>query len=110
MKNRSLRFKMVAGGVMAVLIPLLVVGGFAVNRAMNALEDVSKSQSQELAKSLANMATLAVHEEMKIVTQLATRDVVINAAAEYAESRAMGGGECGKSHGGNDRDGSEKRQ
>jgi methyl-accepting chemotaxis protein len=96
MKNRSLRFKMVVGGVMAVLIPLLIVGGFAVNRAMNALEDVSKSQSQEVAKSLANMATLAVHEEMKIVTQLATRDVVINAAAEYAESRTMGGENAAK--------------
>jgi len=84
MKNRSLRFKMIMGGVMAVLVPLLVVGGFAIYKAMNALEDVSKSQSMEVAKGLAHMSNLALQEELKIAAQMAQRDVVINAATEYA--------------------------
>jgi len=89
MKNRSLRFKMMVGGVMAVLVPLLVVGGFAIYKAMNALEDVSQSQSREVAKGLALMANLAVQEEMKITAQTAQRDVVMNAAANMTDDAML---------------------
>ncbi|MFO7568492.1 MAG: cache domain-containing protein [Smithellaceae bacterium] len=85
MKNRSLRFKMMAGGLIAVFIPILVIGALSIYRASTALENVSKSQSLEVAKSLANMANLAVKEEMKIVAQTAQRDIVISAAVKYAE-------------------------
>jgi len=84
MKNRSLRFKMMVGGVLIALVPLLVVGGFSAYKAMNALEDVSQSQSSEVAKSLAHMANLAVQEEMKITAQVAQNAMVIEAAAENA--------------------------
>jgi len=60
MKRRPLRLKMMLGGLIAVLVPLLLVGGFAVIKAMNALEEVSKGQSEEVAKNLANMANLAL--------------------------------------------------
>jgi len=85
MSNRSLRFKMITGGIIAVLLPLLVIGGFSIYRSGDALEEVSKSQSMEMAKGLAHMANLAVQEEMKIVAQMALRDVVIDVATKYAE-------------------------
>lgn len=88
MKNRSLRFKMIAGGILAVIVPLLIVGGFAVYKAMSALEDVSKSQSVEVAKSLAHMTEVALQEEMKIASQLAVRDVVIDAATKRGDTES----------------------
>jgi len=64
---------------------LLVVGTFSIFKAMNALEDVSQSQSKEVAKGLAHMANLAVQEEMKISAQVAQNAMIINGAAEHAE-------------------------
>ena len=88
MKKRSLRSRMTMIGVLAVLVPLLVVGSFAIYRAMNALEDVSKDDSAELAKSVANMANMAVQEELKITVQTAHRDVVIRAAEKSMDGTA----------------------
>lgn len=84
MKNRSLRFKMMLGGMLAVLVPLLVVGGFSMFRSMTALDDLSRSQSVSIAKGLAHMTNLAVQEEMKIIVQTSQREAVIAAATEHA--------------------------
>jgi len=88
MRSYSLKFKMMASGLIAVFLPLLVIGGLSIYRAGNALEDVSKSQSMEVAKGLAHMTNLALLEEMKITAQTAQRDVIIEAAAKYAEGAA----------------------
>jgi len=88
MKKRSLQSRMTLVGILAVLLPLLVVGGFAIYRAMNALEEVSKDDSAELAKSVASMANMAVQEELKIAVQTANREVVIRAAEKSLEGTA----------------------
>ena len=85
MNNRSLRFKMMMGGVIAVLLPLLVVGGFSIYKSMNALEAVSQSQSLEVAKGLAHMADLAVQEEMKIAAQVSQNSAIAAAIANPAD-------------------------
>jgi methyl-accepting chemotaxis protein len=75
---------MMTAGLLAVLVPLLVVGSFAIYKSMSALENVAKSQSMEIAKGLAHMANLALHEELKIMTQVSQRDVIIAAATEHS--------------------------
>ena len=95
MKNRSLRFKMMLGGILIVLVPLLVVGGFSAFKSGNALEEMAVSQSQEVAKGIANMANLAVQEEMKIASQIAVNNSVIEAAASNARG-AKDGAEAAK--------------
>ena len=76
---------MITGGVMAVFIPLLVIGVISIYQAMNALEDVSKSQSMEVAKGLAHMANMAVQEEIKIATQISQNSVVVAAATNPSD-------------------------
>lgn len=88
MKKRSLRFKMMFGGLVAVLVPLLIVGGFAVYKSSGSLQDVAESQSVEVAKSLANMANLAVQEELKIVSQISGLSVIVDVAAKHAQGAA----------------------
>ncbi|MRR16881.1 MAG: methyl-accepting chemotaxis protein [Deltaproteobacteria bacterium] len=93
MNKRSLQFKMITIGVLAVLLPLFVVGGFSVYKAMRAMEEASASQATEVAKGLAHVANLVVQEELGTITQLAVRDVVVAAAqtrgdAENAKATA----------------------
>jgi len=85
MKKRSLSFKMILGGMIAVFVPVLVIGSFAVYQSRKTMTEDNMSQAMEMSKSLANMATLAVQEEMKIVTHLSQRDAMIAGASKFAK-------------------------
>jgi len=95
MGKKSLRFKMILGGIIGVLVPLLVVGVFSALKASSALEESAQSQSMEVAKGLANMANLFVQEEMKIAAQIAANNSVIEAAVKNAQG-AKDGAEAAK--------------
>lgn len=90
MKNRSLRFRMISGGVLAVLLPLLILGAFSLYNTVGAIKEMSHAQTTEVAKGLAYMANLAVSEEMKMAGQFAHNATIVQAAMEYA-----GGGKAG---------------
>ena len=47
MKRKSLGFKLVAGGIAVVLIPLVVVGLFSVNKASKSLEGLGQRAVRE---------------------------------------------------------------
>lgn len=84
MKNSAgLRTKMIIGSIVAVLVPLLVVGGFAIFEARDALEKQSRSESINTVEGLANLANNVMQEELKIVVQASLRESVVNAASEY---------------------------
>jgi methyl-accepting chemotaxis protein len=76
---------MMTVGLLAVLVPLLVVGSFAIYKSMSALEDAAKSEALGVAKGMGYMTNLAIEEEMKIVIQTAQRSLVIKGAEKYLE-------------------------
>ncbi len=80
MKKRTLGFKLVAGGIAAVLIPLLVVGLFAVNKASTSITEASKSQALNIASDLAGAVDLVLEEQVKKVESLAAVDAFRQAA------------------------------
>lgn len=84
MKKRTLEFKLVAGGILLVLIPLLVTGIFSTLRSSKALESTAMGQSEQVAKSVGNMVQLVLQEEIKVATHLASNNTVIEAAAGVA--------------------------
>jgi methyl-accepting chemotaxis protein len=86
-----LAFKLVAGGIAAVAIPLLVVGLFSVVRSSSALETLGKDQARQVADDLASMTQLVLEEELKVVSQLA-----LNSGA-VAVLEAASGGDAGAS-------------
>ena len=90
MEKFSLRTKLMVCVMVAVLAPLVFVGFFSVYKSSSALEAQALTQSMEVARGLANMANIAVQEEMKIASQTALRDTVIEAAAKYAQGVAEG--------------------
>ncbi|MCF8120382.1 MAG: Cache 3/Cache 2 fusion domain-containing protein, partial [Deltaproteobacteria bacterium] len=80
MKKRSLNFKLIAGGVLIVLIPILVIGIFSITKASKSLEVLAKEQAINLAKDLANMTQLVLQEEVKLTRELSSTNAALAAA------------------------------
>ncbi len=90
MKKMTLGFKLVAGGIIAVLIPLLVVGLFAAIKAGNALDEAAKDRAMKGAHYLADMVQEVLTVELKLASELAMSNDAINAAAN-AKVETMNG-------------------
>jgi methyl-accepting chemotaxis protein len=76
MKTKSLRFKLIAGGVLTVLIPLLAVGYFSVDRASSALKDLAGEQVVNLSQDLSNMVDLVLREEIKLIKGIGAEEIL----------------------------------
>ncbi len=90
MGKRSLGFKLVAGGVAIVLIPLLVVGIFSAISSSKALETSAKERALNVAQNLADMTQLILLEEIKLVTDLSVKNSVVDTATRVAAAGAGG--------------------
>ena len=86
----TLRTKLLLYVMVAVLVPLLFVGGVSIYKSSTSSEAQALAQSTEVARGVANMANIAVQEEMKIVSEIAVRDVMIEAAAKHGQGVAEG--------------------
>ncbi len=84
MKKMTLKMKLLVGGVLVVLIPLLVVGTFSAIRSSLALENSAKEQAEQIAGSLAGMVQLVLMEELKIVKELSATNAVVAAAGKVS--------------------------
>ncbi len=71
MSKMKLSTKLLFGGIMVVLIPLLVVGVFAALKSAQALGEAAKEQSTLVARSLANMVQADMTEQLNISKTLA---------------------------------------
>ena len=78
--RRGLTFKMMAGGIAIAVIPLVVVGMFAVNRASEGLTGMGREQASQLARSLSEMIELVLEEEKKLAAKVASGGAVLEAA------------------------------
>jgi methyl-accepting chemotaxis protein len=86
MKQRSLKFKLIVGGVLAAIIPLMVVGLFSIMKSSNALVSLSKGQAKIIAQNLATMTNMAMEQEVKFARGLALDPLVKNAVTKVAET------------------------
>ncbi|MDA8125651.1 MAG: methyl-accepting chemotaxis protein [Deltaproteobacteria bacterium] len=88
MRSRSLSFRLVFGGVTMAAAALLIVGVYSYFSVSRTLESIAKEQSEQNAKSLANMVNMVLLEEMQIVNGLSIRPEFV----EEAEKAAGGQG------------------
>lgn len=88
MNKRTLGFKITAGGIMLVLIPILVVGGFALWKGTVALQDIAKGQAVQISKNIGEMVEVALREEMKIASQLSVQPYVVEATTKASKGGA----------------------
>ncbi len=80
MKKRSLKFKLIFGGILAVVLPIAVVGLFSYQKASAALVSAAKSQAEQVAKDLATMTEGTINQEIKQAKSLSLDPLVIKAA------------------------------
>jgi len=84
MKNRSLKFKLIVGGILAAIIPLAVVGLFSMEKASKALESLAKHQAQMAAQNLAAMANLSMEQEIILARGIALTPFVVTASRKVS--------------------------
>jgi len=90
MKKRTLEFKLVVGGILIVLIPLLVTGIFTTVRSSGALVSTAMESAEQISKSLGSMVQLVLQEEIKVVSHLASNSAVTDALAGVAKNGVEG--------------------
>lgn len=71
MKKWSLAKKLMTGGILIVMIPLLVVGIFAAVKSYQALGDSAREQSTLVARSLASMVQTDMKKQLNLTKMLA---------------------------------------
>ncbi len=86
MKKRSLKFKLIVGGVLAAIIPLTVVGLFAISKSSSALFSIASGQAEMVAGSLATLANSAMEQEITMAQAMAVDPIVVNAASTVLET------------------------
>ena len=82
----SLAKKLVFGGVILVLVPLLVLGWFSYQRAADGIMDLSSSSAVQIATRISDMAQLVMQEELKIAKGLAAENYTVTAAETISVS------------------------
>ncbi|SHO52592.1 methyl-accepting chemotaxis protein [Desulfopila aestuarii] len=84
MKVTSIRFKLTAGGITLVLLPLIIVGLISVSKSSNALLQLGKERAQNTASDLARLADNILEEERKLAEVFATDQKIINVAKQIS--------------------------
>jgi len=90
MKKRSLNFKLLAGGALCVLLPLLAFAVFSDIRLTKDLKAANEQNALNIAKSLSGLTQVALQEEIKLARDLAVGNTTIDVAAKVAESGIAG--------------------
>jgi methyl-accepting chemotaxis protein len=76
-KVQSIGFKLIVGGILVVLIPLVIVGGISMTKASKALTTLSKNQASEVASDLARMTKHILSADITLAKTLAAKHQVI---------------------------------
>ena len=86
MKKHSLSFKLIVGGILVVLIPILVVGIYSTTKASKSLESLAKEQAVNLATDLAGMTQMVLLEELKLTQELSTTNTILSASTMLTQA------------------------
>ena len=86
MKKHSLSFKLIVGGILVVLIPILVVGIYSTTKASKSLESLAKEQAVNLATDLAGMTQMVLLEELKLTQELSTTNTILTASTMLTQA------------------------
>ena len=84
MKKMSIAKKMTVGGILLVMVPLILVGVFSSLKASDALESAAYEAVRNTAQHLADLAQMAVVEELKLNKELSSNTLLFNAVEAQA--------------------------
>jgi methyl-accepting chemotaxis protein len=84
MKNRSLKFKLIVGGIGIMLVPMILMGVYSLTKSTGALSALAVGQAELMADTLAKFTQTVIGEQVKAVQSIASGSTVIQAAARVA--------------------------
>ena len=90
MKTTSIRFRLIAGGITLVVLPLIIIGFLSISKSSTALSNLSKKQAENIASDLARLADHILKEESKIAETLAADQSVINLLTVIKQNETIG--------------------
>ncbi len=85
-KKRSLAFKLITGGILIGLVPVVAIGAYALWKASGSLTALSRERAVVTAQSLADTIDLVLAEEVKILAEQAARPALKQAAARVRDA------------------------
>ena len=91
MKKFTLSTRLICGGILFVLVPILLVGTIALTKAGNAVEESSRRELLSVAKSVAKSVHFTVSEKLLMMQNLAGEDSVVDAAKAIVSPGGAGG-------------------
>ncbi|MCP4338732.1 MAG: methyl-accepting chemotaxis protein [Desulfobulbaceae bacterium] len=91
MKFSSIKFKLLAGGIALVILPLIIVGTLSVSKSSNALLNLSKTQAEGIAVDLARLTDNILQKELQVARSFAADDLVVSVGRELAQNGSSEG-------------------
>jgi len=85
MGKRSLKFKLIVGGVLAAMIPLAVVGLFSINKSSSVLLSITEDRMAMVAQDLATMVNLSMEQEVSLTKVMASTPPIVAAVRKVME-------------------------
>ncbi|WP_320041686.1 methyl-accepting chemotaxis protein [uncultured Desulfobacter sp.] len=76
MRKLTLKTKLIIGGVVAAILPLIVVGIFAIFESSTALVSLAEGQAELTAKNLATMVNLSMEQEVEKAQAMASESFI----------------------------------
>ena len=89
----SISFRLVVGGCLAVILPLLIVGYLATTKASTALVTISKDNALGIAKRVASAVDTTLALQETVVNSLAADDNIIEITRKVKEKGREAAGE-----------------
>ena len=86
MKFRSIKFKLLAGGIALVILPLIIVGTLSVSKSSNALLQLSKTQAEGIAADLARLTDNILKKELQVAKTFSADELVVGVGLELAQN------------------------
>jgi methyl-accepting chemotaxis protein len=86
----TLGTKLVIFGIILVLLPILMVGIFSVDKATQTLNDAAQKEVLQVAKSLAKSTQIILQDKLRLAELLTVDATISAAAAEFAKSEGGG--------------------
>jgi len=81
MKLTSIRFRLLAGGISLVLLPLIVISILSISKSSTALSELSTGQATSVATDLAGLVDQILKEEIKLAEIFATDEKLVDTLA-----------------------------
>ncbi len=91
--TKSIAFKLIFGGCLAVFIPLVIVAGLAIPKASNALLEAGKTNAQGRAHGLATVITGTIDLQAKMASAFASGYQIISVGEKVKASGIEGASE-----------------